>query len=165
MKLFTLLTLFAIATTSLTNVQADESVAQVQKTEELNWVQDFEQAKQLAKEQSKPIFLYFTGSDWCPWCMRMDKEILSKTEFKDALGSKMIFVKADFPKKSALAANIKKQNEELQSKFAVRGFPTVVILDQDGNKIGTTGYQQGGPILFAAKVESILESAKKPAQQ
>jgi len=39
---------------------------------ELTWQTDFAKASQQAAQEHKYILLDFTGSDWCPWCIKMD---------------------------------------------------------------------------------------------
>jgi thioredoxin-related protein len=43
------------------------------------WLTDFSAAKKKAKEENKPILMLFTGSDWCPWCIKWEKEAFSQT--------------------------------------------------------------------------------------
>ena len=131
---------------------------------EISWMTDFEAAKSLAKEQSKPLFLYFTGSDWCPWCIKMNTQILSTPEFAQALSQKMIFVKVDFPRQTKLDKATKEQNDKLSKTFGVQGFPTVILLDSDGQRIEKLSFQAGGGAVYAKKVLDILEQhAKKSA--
>src|SRR5262245_28562940 len=139
MKLFSLLTLLSLSFAGLTADDACPSCAVQQaapQTEKISWFSDWEQAKAQAKAESKPIFMYFTGSDWCPWCKRMDAEIISKGEFAASLGQKFIFMKVDFPRKEKLDPAVQKQNNELKSTYEVSGFPTVIILDANLNKLG-----------------------------
>src|SRR5689334_3846639 len=43
----------------------------------LDWLQSFVQASRLARQQDKVILAYFCGSDWCAWCQKLDKEVLT----------------------------------------------------------------------------------------
>ncbi len=160
MKLYTLLTALIAAFGQLS---AAESAAQTvsESTSGLTWASNFDAAKRQAKAENKPIFMYFTGSDWCPWCMKMDSQILSTSEFQQALGSKMVFVKVDFPRSTPQDHTTKEQNSKLSKEFGVKGFPTVIILDSDGQKIEQMGYQQGGGAAYAKKVQAALDGYKK----
>ncbi|MBS0654711.1 MAG: thioredoxin family protein [Verrucomicrobia bacterium] len=135
--------------------------ANVQQKDQINWLTDFSQASALAKKESKPLFLYFTGSDWCPWCKKMDKEIISTTGFQKALGNSCIFVYLDFPHYTALDKKTQEQNEGLMKTYGVRGFPTVILLDPNQKKIAQLGYEQGGGEAFAEKVQKTLETYAK----
>ena len=110
-----------------------------------NWLTSYPDALAQAKSQNKPILMDFTGSDWCPWCMKLDKEVFATPAFQSFATAHLILLKVDFPRKTALPANIRQQNDELEKKFAVDGFPTLILLNSNGVKIGTGGYQEGGP--------------------
>lgn len=125
----------------------------------INWMTDFEQATGQAKRESKPLFLYFTGSDWCPWCIQMDKEILSTPEFQEALAEKLIFVKIDFPKNEILHEKQIGQNERLAKEYNVKGFPTVILLDPNLKQIATLYYNGDTGAGFAKLVLKTLETA------
>ena len=51
---------------------------------------------------------------------------------------------------------LKKQNESLLKKFGVRGFPTIVLLNSKGEKVGKTGYQPGGPEAYIKHLKEIF---------
>ncbi len=137
------------------------ALAQEHFARQINWMTDFENAKKLAKQESKPLFVLFTGSDWCPWCMRLDKEILLTTTFQDQLANKLVFVKADFPQYNFIAETTKQQNEQLKKLYNVRGFPTVILLDPSGNIIGKIGYKAGGPQNYANEIQALLDAYAK----
>src|SRR6187399_3198314 len=91
-----------------------------------NWLTDFDQAKQQAKEKNQLILLNFSGSDWCAPCIQMKKEIFEKQEFIDFADKNLVLVKADFPrhKKNQLDAKQKEHNEKLAEQFNPNGkFP------------------------------------------
>ena len=159
-KSLTLACLITCGGIHLLNAEEAKSVNE-QQTKEINWLTDYEKAKALAKKESKPLFLYFTGSDWCSWCKKMDSEILSTAPFQQALGDAFIFVKLDFPELTPLDPKLKKQNQELQKTFNVRGFPTIILLDPDLKQIATVGYHAGGGQVFATKVQKLLEAYSK----
>ncbi|YCM42320.1 thioredoxin family protein [Verrucomicrobiaceae bacterium 227] len=106
-----------------------------------HWTMDFDAAKKIAAEKELPLLLNFTGSDWCGWCKLMDKEVFAKDAWKSYAGENVLLVTLDFPKdKTIVPEKYTARNEELKKKFEVRGFPTYVILDSDGeNKIGQLG--------------------------
>lgn len=128
------------------------------------WETDFEKAKATAKEQGKHILIDFSGSDWCGWCIKLDKEVFQKQAFKDYAKENLVLVLADFPSdKSKQSAELIKQNEKLSKEFGVRGFPTVFVLGPDGSIVGKTGYQQGGPEAYVTHIKKIIAdgTAKK----
>ncbi len=116
----------------------------------IKWQTNYDEAIKQGKEGSKPVILFFTGSDWCSWCTKLEQEVLSTQEFADAVANKFIFVKLDFPLYSAQDPQVKAQNKQLQQKFDVRSYPTIVIFDaQQNRQIGTTGYRPGGGKQYA----------------
>ena len=64
------------------------------------WGTDWEAAKAKAKTENKPILINLTGSDWCGWCIKIEKEVFSSKEFKEFAAKHLILMEADFPKKS-----------------------------------------------------------------
>jgi protein disulfide-isomerase len=116
---------------------------------ELSWQTDFAQASQQAAQEHKYILLDFTGSDWCPWCIKMDKEVFNQSQFSDFALKNLVLVKLDFPRKTAQSPAEKSQNEDLAKKFGIEGFPTYVLLDSSGKEVRRqVGYLQGGAIAF-----------------
>lgn len=106
-----------------------------------HWTMDFDAATKLAAEKKVPLMLNFTGSDWCGWCKLMDKNVFAEAEWKKFAAENVVLVTLDFPRdKSIVPEKYVAQNEELKTKFAVRGFPTYVVLDSDGEtKLGQLG--------------------------
>ena len=116
---------------------------------ELTWQTDFAAASKQAAQEHKYILLDFTGSDWCPWCIKMDKEVFDGSQFSDFAAKNLVLVKVDFPRKAAQSPNEKSQNEELAKKYAIEGFPTYILLDSNGKEVRRqVGYLQGGPTAF-----------------
>jgi protein disulfide-isomerase len=117
--------------------------------ESLVWQTDYAAAKSTATQQNKYILLDFTGSDWCPYCIQMDKEVFAKPAFSTFASEKLILVKLDFPRKASQSPAEKSQNQELAKKYSIEGFPTYVLLDPSGKEIRRqVGYLEGGPEAF-----------------
>lgn len=93
------------------------------------WETDVDAALALAKKEKKAVMLEFTGSDWCPPCIMMGKEVFSKEEFVKAASEKYVLVHLDFPKGDKALAE---KNQPLLEKYKVDGFPTVVLLNSEG---------------------------------
>lgn len=126
------------------------------------WLTDFEKAKAQAKAENKHILIDFSGSDWCGWCIKLDKEVFQKDEFKKYADEKLVLMLADFPSdKSKQSEETVKQNEKLAKEFGVRGFPTVFVLAPDGSTVGKTGYQAGGPDAYIEHLKKIIAGAEK----
>ena len=120
------------------------------------WEINFEQALARAKTENKPMLLDFTGSDWCGWCIRLDKEVFSQPEFMTYAADSLVLVELDFPRSKMQSAEIKAQNKALAKKYSIRGYPTIVLLTADGELIARTGYQRGGAENYVAHIKEIL---------
>ena len=116
-----------------TLAQTTINVAEESNASSLNWLTDMEEAKREAAETGKKIFVVFTGSDWCPPCQQLKKNVLDKREFQSGTSQEFVFVLCDFPSGFALSDKQSSHNEALLRKFRVRSYPTVVIADADGN--------------------------------
>ncbi len=119
------------------------------------WGDDYDKALAQAKAEKKLVVLDFTGSDWCGWCIKLDKEVFSKKEFKDYAKNNLVLVEVDFPQGKKLSKKTKEQNDKLQAEYGVKGYPTIVVLNPEGKKVGELGYQEGGPAPFTAKLDAL----------
>ncbi len=100
------------------------------------WFTNYEEAVKAAKEMKRPILMLFTGSDWCPYCIKLEKEVLSRSGFKKTAGAKFVLLYVDFPRKKALGKELAAQNKKLSEQFEVSGFPTTVVISADGKELG-----------------------------
>ena len=121
----------------------------------LGWLTSYEQAEQKAKADNKLLLLDFTGSDWCGWCIKIDKEIFSKPAFKEYASKNLVLLEIDFPMRRQVPAPLKAQNNKLAAKYEIQGFPTIIVLNGQGKKVAELGYVEGGPDAFIAELEKI----------
>ncbi len=133
--------------------------------QELVWETDVNVASKIAKKEKKPLLLFFTGSDWCGWCIRLQKEVLKTPEFAKWAKENVVLVELDYPRASSQSDAIKKQNSELQQAFGIQGYPTIYFANgvaKDGKVnfqgLGSTGYVAGGPSAWLAVADGILKS-------
>ena len=122
------------------------------------WLTDYKQAQEEAKTSKKLVLMNFTGSDWCGWCIRLDREVFTKPEFQEYAKNKLVLLEVDFPRMKKLSPDEKTQNEQLARKYRVQGFPTIVVLDGEGRMVGELGYTPGGPSAFIAELEKLPKS-------
>lgn len=139
------------------------------------WLTDLDAAKKQAAAEHKDILIDFTGSDWCGWCIKLDKEVFSTPEFKAQ--KDFVLVSLDFPRKRQLPAEEKARNEALMKQWGVQGFPTIILANAAGEPYAETGYQQGGPVKYLAmlaelrkentpeNIKAFTEKSKKAAEQ
>ena len=122
------------------------------------WMTDFAAAQALAAKEGKDLLVDFTGSDWCSWCIKLDEEVFDQQAFLDEASQKFVFVKLDFPRRKEQSAEIKKQNQELQQRFGVQGFPTILLCDAEGMPFAKTGYQPDGPEAYLSHLAELGEA-------
>ncbi len=123
------------------------------------FIEDFAAAKKESAAFSQPIFVFFTGSDWCGWCVKLRQEALDTKAFEKFAADNLILFEADFPRGKKQSGAVKKQNEELAARFGVRGYPTVLLLDAEGKELGRTGYRKGGADAYVAHLKELLAQA------
>ena len=145
MKKTILASLLLALTVSLSTAAGDE------------WMTDFEAAKQKAAAENKDLLVNFTGSDWCSWCIKLVDEVFKHDAFKKGVADNFVLVELDFPQdKSKLDESTQTQNEMLQEKYSIQGFPTILLLDDQGRPYAQTGYQAGGPEKYLAHLDKLL---------
>ena len=127
--------------------------------DEAAWQHRYEVAAKQAAAEHKPILMVFAGSDWCKPCIMLRKEVWDSPEFRSYAKNHFVLLELDFPrfKKNQLPEDQRKSNEQLAERYNQEGiFPLVVLTDEQGNVLGKTGYQPGGPDKYIAHLEQLL---------
>lgn len=134
----------------------------------LTWHTNIDKAMAISNKEKKPLMLFFTGSDWCGWCIRLQKEVFYKKEFVKWAQENVVLVELDFPRNKQLEPALQQQNYSLQNAFRVQGYPTVWFVNSDTKdgktnftQLGTTGYVAGGPEAWISGANQILTNNKK----
>ena len=99
------------------------------------WITDVPKALEQAKSEKKMVLLDFTGSDWCPPCKALHKNVLTSEEFSKFAKDNLVLVDLDFPKAKPQSDELKAANKELSKKYGIKGFPTIIVLDADGKEL------------------------------
>jgi thioredoxin-related protein len=123
----------------------------------LNWLTNFEAAQAQARSEKKMLLINFTGSDWCPPCMMLEREVFAQEKFTDYAAKNLVLLEVDFPRRKQLSAEQRAANEKLAGEYGIEGFPTVIVLDSSGKPLGKFGYSPG---LVPDKVIAVLEKAR-----
>ncbi len=134
---------------------AEQSSFHVYNDTPEGWLSDFQQAKNKAAKQNRPILLLFTGSDWCGWCKKLKAEVLLTDAFKQFASKSLVLLYVDFPKSKFFPADQKARNQELKQRFLGNsgGFPTTVLLDKNGKEFGRfAGYSKQ----YLRRIEMLL---------
>ncbi|CAA9200387.1 thioredoxin family protein [Flavobacterium collinsii] len=139
----------------------------VTQAQELKWYTDVKEAITISNKEKKPLLMFFTGSDWCGWCIRLQNEVLKTTEFKKWATENVVLVELDYPRRTPQTPELKNQNNELQQAFGIQGFPTIYFTSaesKDGKVnfkgLGQTGYVAGGPAAWLTVAEGIVHPKK-----
>ncbi|MDX1563843.1 MAG: thioredoxin family protein [Phycisphaeraceae bacterium] len=125
------------------------------------WTNDWEAAKKQAAEEGKDLLIDFTGSDWCGWCIRLNKEVFDKAAFKKEAPKHFVLVELDFPNRKKQSAELKAQNQKLKNRFSIRGFPTILLADAQGRPYAKTGYKRGGESKYLEHLEELRTKKAK----
>ena len=142
----------AIVATAATAAEVAEKGAELGK-----WTSDATAAQELAKKTGKPLFIQFTGSDWCGWCKLMDGKVFSTTEWADYAKDNLVLLYIDFPRGKQQSDALKAQNDKLAEQYGIGGFPTYIILDAQGKQIGQLGASQDATAQgFIDQVKDVL---------
>ncbi len=129
-----------------------------------SWEDNYEKASAEAKKSGKYMLLDFSGSDWCGWCIKLDKEVFSQKAFKKFAEENLVLVLLDFPHQKPQSKKLEKQNKALAEQYGVKGFPTVILLDSEGKLVGRTGYKEGGPDPYVEHLKKMIEDHKASAK-
>jgi protein disulfide-isomerase len=129
--------------------------------QDIQWHTDIKKAIEVSNKEKKPLFLFFTGSDWCGWCIRLQKEVFKTSEFMAWAKDNVVLVDLDFPRRTPQSDELKQQNAQLQQVFNIQGFPTVWFVkptQKDGKTnfepLGSSGYLAGGPSVWIANAQT-----------
>jgi len=114
-----------------------EQVGDVEELIHVNWQETFEKAVDKANLENKPILIYFTGSDWCGPCKRLDENLFHTEKFAAFSDENMVLYTADYPRNTDLVSEENKQtNEQLSRRYGQTSFPTMIVVNAQGNVLG-----------------------------
>jgi thioredoxin-related protein len=150
-----LLAATALLAVSCSKSSTAEETTKASASAKAGWLTNYAQAQEEAKSQNKLLLMDFTGSDWCGWCIMLEKEIFSKPEFKEYASKNLVLLELDFPRRKELPKEMMEQNQRLAIKHQIQGFPTIVVLDGSGKELAQLGYMRGGPTAFIAQLEKL----------
>jgi thioredoxin-related protein len=143
--------------------------------EQLVWYTDFAKAQEASASSKKPIFAFFTGSDWCGWCHKLQRDVFAKGPFIEWAKKNVILLELDFPRRKQLSPELAQQNQNLQQQFQVQGYPTIWMFTAVSdpatkrvnlNALGSLGYPSGAEagkeeVKFLSEANAILSKKGK----
>ena len=171
LKMAGLVALFCFFNTSLFSQDA-------KPTEALEWHTNLMEAHDISAKTKKPIFAFFTGSDWCGWCIKLQRNVFDKPEFIKWAKENVVLLELDFPRTKQLPPELAQQNASMQQAFGVSGYPTVWLFKTNKNNkekkftmdtYGSLGYPAASEpgkeeVTFIQDANKIIQS-KTPAKQ
>lgn len=120
-------------------------------SKQINWARSYSEAVALSQSTSKPIAILFTGTGWCPACMKLERTVLNHPEFAQAVSQRFVFLKAEFPDYSEPAV-MASPYKPLLDRYGVNTFPTIVVINVNGQLLYKVHYHEGGPQAYAREL-------------
>ncbi len=120
------------------------------------WITDYQLALGYSEALSRPVLINFTGSDWCPWCFKLRDEVFIQPEFDSYAKDNLILLTIDFPQKKKLPEAEASSNDALAKQFGIEGFPTILLVNAEGDILAKTGYQRGGAEFYVKHLQELL---------
>src|ERR1051325_3693222 len=121
-----------------------------------DWLNSLPKALEHAKKEKKLVLLDFNGSDWCPPCIKLKKDVFGSADFKKFAKDNLVLVDVDFPRRKAQPADIKAANDALSEKYKIEGFPTIIVLNADGKEVNReVGYDGESPKDYVGKLKKL----------
>ena len=98
------------------------------------WETDWSKALEKAGKSGQPVLVDFTGSDWCPGCIYLRKNIFDTDAFaKYAEDNNFVLVELDFPRtEGKMPPEQLKFHEELMRRYGISVFPSVLMMEGNG---------------------------------
>ncbi|MEK6154736.1 thioredoxin family protein [Flavobacteriaceae bacterium 3-367] len=125
-----------------------------------DWKGNYAEALLASKQESKPLVLVFSGSDWCGPCKRLDRNIWQSEAFKAYASQHYILYNADFPRKKTNKLPEEKinANKQLAERYNPKGhFPLVLVLNGQEEVLGKTGYEKVSPDAYLSLLNSFIK--------
>lgn len=135
--------LFFIALTLVQNTSVFAQTPSSSKPEsKVRWTESVPTALKQSRETGRPLIVYFTA-DYCGYCRKMERETWSDSGVARRIQNEFVALKLDA-----------EQNEELVARLGVKGLPTTIIFDADGQRVQTiSGYSR--PAAVIASLDSV----------
>jgi len=116
----------------------------------IDWQTDYKTVLKKAKKDKKNVLVYFTGSDWCPPCKMLKKDLFETNDFKE-LSNNYVLLYVDIPRnKDILSPEQYSKNKALLPKYNKKGvFPLMAVLSPNGVLLDDySGYSMNGEVQY-----------------
>lgn len=126
------------------------------------WRFDLDRAAADAIASKNPILLYFTGSDWCHWCQKLDRELFAPSLSRNRLEQLLVPVLIDFPRKRKESPGKVRKNRQLKQAWSVDAFPTIILFDPTTEiELWRHSYISASPQEYLKEIERLLQKLKR----
>ncbi len=126
------------------------------------WHTSYEAAMADAERTGRPVLTVFTGSDWCPHCKTLEKNVLETGAFHEWAERNVVLLMIDLPQHGITEA-VRVERSKVCIKYGVRNFPAVLLISPDGTKLAEKrGYQGQSPAAWIADMTKSLP--ERPAE-
>jgi thiol-disulfide isomerase/thioredoxin len=118
---------------------------------------NYDEALDAARKANVPMLILFTGSDWCPYCQKLEQEVLSTSDFTKYVSSHYVFLTIDDLRNTPVPDTLETKIKQLEQKYNVTGFPTLMVVTDDEKEKGREeGYDPGsGPVSVIGQLNQI----------
>ena len=126
-------------------------------TPQSGWSQNFDEAQKQALETKRDLLVEFSGSDWCPWCKKIEADVFGRSEFVQRASEQYVLVQVDLPRSPQVIAKVPDfdRNQMLAAEYRIGSFPTVSLMTPGGEVYARTGYQAGGVDAYWKHLEQL----------
>lgn len=116
---------------------------QLDSISRLNWELNYKEALKRAKNEGKPLLIYFKGSDWCGPCKIIERDLFGTTKFSNLANTELVLLEVDIPRDMTILTPEKlRDNLTVKEKYKIKKFPTLLFVNHRGRKIGIkSGYK------------------------
>lgn len=125
----------------------------------INTFNGFSQAETQKVETEQTILYVFTGSDWCPNCIKFKRNVLVDSLFQIKLKELNIHIELlDFPQRKKQEADVVQHNKQKAEKFKFDGtFPTLILYSEKKDKFTKFNYHNENPEAFLQILSSLIK--------
>ena len=116
-----------------------ETKPAVEADRKARWLAKMDKAQEQSKATGLPILVLFTGTSWCPLCIKLEDQVFSKSEFKTFADKNLVLLRLDFGPGGKASS---KKDEALDKEFGVTGYPTYFLIDTAGNRVANGGFNE-----------------------
>ena len=134
--------------------------AQVNDTK-VEWLRDIDEARMVAADSDRDVFVLFTGRGWCQPCEMMDQLLFHDAEFVSRLQELCVPVELDFNFGDSHSEKVREARfRNWAKRYLVLGYPTMVFMDSNGQPFFVAQYPEGEPADFMNRIERTIEQKK-----